>query len=75
MTLHKEGTCAEFYENNNILGYFCIDPKDYSNYMFLIGDSENRDNNYSRLRNGVLQFSLKLTVISIFFIEFNRLTI
>ena len=57
MTLHKEGTCAEFYENNNILGYFCIDPKDYSNYMFLIGDGENRDNNYSRLRNGVLQFS------------------
>ena len=57
MTLHKEGTHAEFYENNNILGYFCIDLKDYSNYMFLIGDSENRDNNYSRLRNGVLQFS------------------
>ena len=59
MTLHKEGTHAEFYENNNILGYFCIDPKDYSNYMFLIGDGENRDNNYSRLRNGVLQFSIE----------------
>ena len=59
MTLYKEGTCAEFYENNNILGYFCIDPKDYSNYMFLIGDGENRDNNYSRLRNGVLQFSFE----------------
>ena len=59
MTLHKEGTHAEFYDNNKILGYFCIDPKDYSNYMFLIGDGENRDNHYSRLRNGVLQFSFE----------------
>ena len=48
---------AEYYENWNIWCYFCVDPKTYKNYMFSPMDGENRDNQYSRLRNGVLNFS------------------
>ena len=58
MKLYKHGTYAEYYENWNIWCYFCVDPKNYKNYMFSPIDGENRDNQYSRLRNGVLNFSL-----------------
>ena len=57
MKLHKYGIKAEYYENWNIWCYFCVDPKNYKNYMFSPDDGENRDNQYSRLRNGVLNFS------------------
>ena len=57
MKLYKHGTKAEYYENWNIFCYFCVDPTTYKNYMFSPVDGENRDNQYSRLRNGVLHFS------------------
>ena len=55
--LYQWGTNAEYYENDNIWGFFCYNPKDHSNYMFSPSDGENRDNNYHRLRNGVFKFS------------------
>jgi hypothetical protein len=58
MKLYKHGTYAEYYKYGNIWCYFCVDPKNYKNYMFSPMEGENRDNQYSRLRNGVLNFSL-----------------
>ena len=54
--LNQWGTSAEYYEKDNIWGYFCYNPKNHSNYMFSPIDGENRDNNYHRLRNGVAYF-------------------
>ena len=52
--LYNYGTSESFYEK--IWGYICINPKDNSNYLFAIMDSENRDNQYRRIRTGVYQF-------------------
>ncbi len=57
MKLYQNGKTSEYFENWNIWCYFCVDPNNYRNYMFSPEDSENRDNQYSRLRNGVMNFS------------------
>ena len=57
LELYNNGTNKSFYEN--IWGYICIKPDDYSNYLFAIIDSENRYNQYNRLRAGVYQFYSK----------------
>ena len=57
MRVYNEGSTNSFYDNNNICGYFCVNPNDYSNYMFMTCDSENRDNQYLRLRTGILKFN------------------
>ena len=44
------GTTANFYNSDKIWGYFCVNPNDYSNYMFSHIDRENR---YNRMRKGV----------------------
>jgi hypothetical protein len=44
--LFKNGTSESYYKNN------------YSNYLFSPQDGENRDNNYFRLRNGLLYFAM-----------------
>ncbi len=54
--LYRWGTNAEYYENDNIWGYLCYNPKNHSNYIFSPCDGENRDNSYHRLRNGVAYF-------------------
>ena len=54
MELYSDGTSESFYKK--IWGYICINPKDNSNYIFAIMDSENRDNQYIRIRAGVYQF-------------------
>ena len=52
--LFINGTRREFY--NDIWCYICIRPGDFANYMFSHIDSENRDNNFERIRHGVLAF-------------------
>jgi hypothetical protein len=54
--LINKGTTKDFYNKNNIWGYICIRPSDYANFIFSHMDSENRDNNYNRIRMGVSQF-------------------
>lgn len=54
--LYNNGTTMEFYDNKNIWCYLCVRPSDYANYMFSPVDSENRDNNFSRIREGVTFF-------------------
>jgi len=54
--LFKNGTSESYY--TNIYCYFCVNKNNYSNYLFSPQDGENRDNNYFRLRNGVLYFAM-----------------
>ena len=54
--LTKNGTTREFYEKNKIWCYLCVRPSDYASYMFSPEDSENRDNNFVRIRKNVLNF-------------------
>ena len=54
--LTKNGTTREFYETNKIWCYLCVRPSDYSSYMFSPDDSENRDDNFVRIRRNVLKF-------------------
>ena len=49
------GVNKEYY--NKIYCYYCVNMKNYKNYTFSPYDGENKDNDYSRLRQGVLQFS------------------
>ena len=57
LDLLTQGTTEEFYSNQNVWCYFCVDPNSYRNYMFSPIDGENRDNKYDRLRRGVAKFS------------------
>ena len=60
--LHDSGTKKEFYmrEEYDVWGYICIKPeKHYSNYVFAIGDHENKENNFKRLREGIVKFSIQ----------------
>ena len=57
MDVHGKGTHTDYY--NTIYCYYCVNKKDYKNYMFSPDDAENKDNHYSRLRFGVLSFSLE----------------
>ena len=50
------GTTRNYYDSNKIWCYFCVRPSDYANYMFSHIDSENRDNNFARMRAGTAQF-------------------
>ena len=43
----------KFYDENKIWCYLCVRPSDFKNYMFSPADSENRDNNFARIRGGV----------------------
>ena len=56
LNLYQHGINSNFYDSNKIWGYFCVDPSDYSSYIFPLMESENRDNHYSRMRNGVTSF-------------------
>ena len=56
MQVYNEGFTKSFYDKNKIYCYFCVNPDDYSNYMFSPSDSENRDNRFARIRMGVLKF-------------------
>ena len=51
--LITNGTKREFYKKNKIWCYLCVRPSDFKNYMFSPVDSENRDNNFARIRGGV----------------------
>ena len=47
--LHDLGIFKDFYmrEEYDVWGYICIKPeKHYSNYVFAIGDHENKENNF-----------------------------
>ncbi len=60
--LHDSGTNKEFYmrEEYDVWGYICIKPeKYYSNYVFAIGDHENKENNFKRLREGIVKFNVQ----------------
>ena len=57
--LQNKGKNWSYYESKNIFCYLCIRPSDYANYMFSPMDSENRDNEFSRLRGGVKFFHEK----------------
>ena len=57
MDVHENGTSTDYY--SSIYCYYCVNKKDYKNYMFSPDDGENKDNHYSRLRFGVLSFSLE----------------
>mgnify|MGYP006143040125 FL=1 len=53
--LFKNGTSKSYY--TNIYCYFCVNKNNYSNYLFSPEDGENRDNDYFRLRSGVIHFA------------------
>ncbi len=57
MDVHERGNNKTYYDP--IYCYFCVNKKDYRNYMFSPDDGENQDNNYLRLRRGILSFSLE----------------
>ena len=57
MDVHLRGSTREYYDK--VYCYYCVNKKDYKNYMFSPDDGENKDNHYSRLRFGVLSFSLE----------------
>ena len=57
MDVHGKGTHTDYYDT--IYCYYCVNKKDYKNYMFSPDDGENKDNHYSRLRMGILSFSLE----------------
>lgn len=60
--LHDLGIFKDFYmrEEYDVWGYICIKPeKHYSNYVFAIGDHENKENNFKRLREGIVKFSVQ----------------
>ena len=57
MDVHGKGTHADYYDT--IYCYYCVNKKNYRNYMFSPDDGENKDNHYSRLRANVLNFSVE----------------
>ena len=57
MDVHLRGSTKEYYDK--VYCYYCVNKKNYKNYMFSPDDGENRDNHYRRLRFGVLSFSLE----------------
>ncbi len=42
---------------DDVYCYFCVNKKNYRNYMFSPDDAENQKKQYERLRMGVLKFS------------------
>ena len=55
--LYNNGTNQEYFLENSAFCYLCVRPSDLHNYMFSPLDSENRDNDYQRLREGVHYFA------------------
>jgi hypothetical protein len=42
---------------DDVYCYYCVNKKNYRNYMFSPDDAENQKKEYKRLRMGVLKFS------------------
>ena len=57
MDVHLRGSTKEYYDK--VYCYYCVNKKNYRNYMFSPDDGENKDNHYSRLRANVLNFSVE----------------
>ena len=57
MDVHLRGSTMEYY--GKVFCYYCVNKKNYRNYMFSPDDGENKDNRYSRLRTNVLNFSVE----------------
>ncbi len=57
MDVHLRGSTREYYDK--VYCYYCVNKKNYRNYMFSPDDVENKDNHYSRLRANVLNFSVE----------------
>ena len=57
LDLLANGTTGAYYQDRNVYCYLCVRESDLKNYMFAPCDSENRDNKYSRLREGVDHFA------------------
>ena len=57
MDVHLRGSTREYYDK--VFCYYCVNKKNYRNYMFSPDDGENKDNHYSRLRANVLNFSVE----------------
>lgn len=57
MDVHLRGSTMEYY--GKVFCYYCVNKKNYRNYMFSPDDGENKDNHYSRLRANVLNFSVE----------------
>ena len=57
--LQNQGTTMDYYNSRKVFCYLCVRPSDYANYMFSPMDSENRDNEFTRLRKGVKFFHAK----------------
>ena len=57
LDLLTNGTTSAYYQHNNVYCYLCVRESDLKNYMFSPDDSENRENEYNRLRRGVESFA------------------
>ena len=55
MDVHLRGSTEEYYDK--VYCYYCVNKKNYRNYMFSPDDAENQKKQYERLRMGVLKFS------------------
>ena len=44
---------------DDVYCYYCVNKKNYRNYMLSPDDGENKDNQYFRLRKNILNFSLE----------------
>ena len=55
MDVHLRGSTEEYYDK--VYCYYCVNKKNYRNYMFSPDDAENQKKLYKRLRMGVLKFS------------------
>ena len=57
LDLMTNGNTDAYYQDRNVWCYLCVRESDLKNYMFSPLDSENRDNKYNRLREGVKSFA------------------
>ena len=57
MDVYEKATTKEYY--NPVYCYYCVNKKNYRNYMLSPDDGENKDNQYFRLRKNILNFSLE----------------
>ena len=53
--LFENGITAVYHEH--VWCYLCVRESDFKNYIFFPADSENRENEYKRLRGGVRSFN------------------
>ena len=57
LDLFTNGITDAYYQDRDAFCYLCVRQSDLKNYMFSPLDSENRDNEYNRLRVGVRNFA------------------